>query len=122
MVQLSSATVELGEAWATNTVNMSIFRHHGLLTHDRFQFLAFYKDKSTLRLVRRDLTSGRIDSFDLPGTYHLDDAHNCVSLGCDREGFLHLAYDHHCTPLRYRRSTVPLSIDAWSDELAMTGN
>ncbi len=114
-------SLDLGPAWAGNTVNNVIFRHHGLITRDRFQFAAFYRDERQLRLVRRDLASGELQTFDLQGQYRLQDAHNSISLGIDRQGFLHLAYDQHDTRLRYRRSTRPLSVAGWSGELPMSG-
>ena len=117
-----SCKVPLGKGWATNTVNTVIFRERGIFTLGRYQFTAFYAGKRILRLARRNLRSGQVSTFDLRGSYSLDDAHNCASLGYDADGFLHIAYDHHNTGLRYRRSKAPRSIAAWSEELAMTGN
>ncbi|MGD9945298.1 MAG: BNR repeat-containing protein [Burkholderiaceae bacterium] len=113
--------LDLGPAWAGNTVNDVVFRHHGLLTRDRLQFAAFYRDERNLRLVRRDLDSGALQTFDLQGQYRLQDAHNSISLGIDRQGHLHLIYDQHDTRLRYRRSTRPLSVAGWTGELPMSG-
>jgi hypothetical protein len=111
----------LGEAWAGNTINTVIFRHHGILTHGQTQYTAFYVDTHTLRLVQRDLVSDTIKTHDIPGEYNLRDAHNSISLGIDRQGHLHISYDHHATQLRYRRSLVPSDIASWSDERPMTG-
>ena len=108
--------IPLGKGWATNTVNTVIFRERGLLTFGRYQFAAFYAGKRILRLVRRDLRSGKVSTFDLRGNYSLNDAHNCASLGYDSDSILHLAYDHHNTGLRYRRSKAPLSIAGWTNE------
>lgn len=111
----------LSTAWATNTINTVIFRHHGVFTQGRFQFFSYYKDENRLRVAQRDLASGSLFTFDIIGDYNLWDAHNSISMGCDREGFLHLAYDHHATRLRYRRSTMPMSVHSWTEELAMSG-
>lgn len=111
----------LGDAWAGNTINTVIFRHHGVLTHQRKQITAFYVDTHTLRVVRRDLETDDIQIFDLSGEYNLTDAHNSISLGIDRTNHLHICYDHHATQLRYRRSIRPNDISCWSDELPMTG-
>ncbi|MDD2608881.1 MAG: BNR repeat-containing protein [Giesbergeria sp.] len=111
----------LGDAWAGNTINTVIFRHHGILTHHKIQYTAFYVDEHTLRLVQRDLVSDTLKTHDIPGQYNLRDAHNSISLGLDRESHLHISYDHHVTQLRYRRSLKPGDITAWSDELPMTG-
>jgi len=112
---------ELGKAWAGNTVNTVIFRHHGIFSWGEFQYTAFYVDECILRLVRRHLPTDVLSTYDLAGEYNLRDAHNSISLGIDREGYIHLSYDHHATKLRYRRSAQPESIDAWTDELPMTG-
>ncbi len=115
------AKLSLGDAWAANTVNTVIFRHHGILTSGNNQYTAFYVDEHTLRLMRRDLITNDIKIKDILGDYNLRDAHNSISLGIDRAGHLHMSYDHHATQLRYRRATLPNSIEAWTDELPMTG-
>lgn len=113
--------IDLGLAWAANTVNTCVFRHHGILTSGRQQFAAFYADEQTLRLVQRDLDTDQVITHDIAGQYNLRDAHNSISLGLDREQHLHISYDHHATQLRYRRATHPRSIRDWSGELQMTG-
>ena len=115
------ASHALGEAWAGNTINTVIFRHHGILTHRGTQYTAFYVDTHTLRLVQRDLATNTLQTHDLPGDYNLRDAHNSISLGIDRKGHLHLSYGHHGTQLRYRRSLFAGDIREWSEELPMTG-
>lgn len=112
--------INLGQAWAANTVNTVIFRHHGILTSGRQQFTAFYVDEQTLRLVQRDLDTDHITTHDIAGQFNLRDAHNSISLGLDRADHLHISYDHHATQLRYRRATHPHSIADWTAELPMT--
>ncbi|MDN8011727.1 BNR-4 repeat-containing protein [Burkholderia multivorans] len=111
----------LGNAWAGNTINTVIFRHHGVLTHLDRQVTAFYVDSRTLRIVCRNLKSDSIEIHDIDGKYDLVDAHNSISLGVDRKGHVHLCYGHHATRLRYRRSVRANDIQAWTDELPMTG-
>jgi hypothetical protein len=115
------ASFDLGEAWAGNTVNTVIFRHHGIFTHQGHQFTSFYLDEKTLRFVCRRLSDDHITQHDLVGEYNLKDAHNSISMGVDREGYLHACFDHHATKLRYRRSLKPMSIDGWTNDLPMTG-
>jgi len=115
------ASFDLGEAWAGNTVNTVIFRHHGIFTHEGHQFTSFYVDEKTLRFVCRRLSDDQITQYDLAGEYNLKDAHNSISMGVDRQGYLHVCFDHHATKLRYRRSLQPMSIDGWTDDLPMTG-
>lgn len=115
------AEFNLGEAWAGNTVNTVIFRHHGIFTHQGHQFTSFYVDEHTLRFVCRRLSDDQITTYDLLGDYNLKDAHNSISMGVDRQGYLHVCYDHHASKLRYRRSLQPMRIDGWTDDLPMTG-
>jgi hypothetical protein len=113
--------VPLGSGWATNTVNTVIFRGHGVFSAGRFQYAAFYADPQRLCIVRRDLAGGTVHRVHLAGEYRLPDAHNSISLGIDREGHLHLAYDHHVSGLRYRRSASPHNVHDWGAETPMTG-
>ncbi|WP_321912894.1 BNR repeat-containing protein [Paraburkholderia sp. J11-2] len=114
--------IDFGDAWAGNSINTVIFRHHGILSCEGKQFTAFYVDEHTLRLVQRDLKTNHIRTHDLGGEYNLLDAHNSISMGVDRANHIHICYDHHATQLRYRRSVRPGDITEWSEELPMTGN
>ena len=113
--------IKLGDGWSGNTVNSVICRHHGSLTWNDLQFTAFYSQEGKIRFVKRDLKSNQIDINELPGTYNPSDAHNSISMGIDKKGFLHISYNQHVGPLHYRRSKTPLSIDQWTHELPMTG-
>ena len=115
------ANLNLGDGWAGNTINTVIFRHHGILTIGENQYTAFYVDENTLQVVKRNLTTNQLECHAIKGTYNLKDAHNSISMGHDRLGYIHLTYDHHSTSLRYIRSTTPCSIKEWGDEMAMTG-
>ncbi|WP_177205220.1 BNR repeat-containing protein [Burkholderia sp. WP9] len=119
VVQL--AEVKLGDAWAGNTINTVIFRHHGIVTHQGKQTTAFYVDANTLRVVQRNLETNDVRVHDIIGEYNLYDAHNSISLAFDRANHLHICYDHHATQLRYRRSLRPNDITGWADESPMTG-
>lgn len=115
------AQIELGQAWAANTVNTVVFRYHGILTLQDYQYTAFYANEQTLRVAQRNLLTNEATTIDVPGNYNLRDAHNSISLGADRAGHLHMCYDHHATQLRYKRSLQPHDISVWTDELVMTG-
>ena len=114
--------VELGEGYASTTVNTTIFRHHGLVTRRHFQFAAFYESESRFSVIRRDLRDNAIKRGAIEGNFNVADVHNAICLGIDPDGYLHLSYDHHGNPLNYRRSVEPLSVAEWSDPLPMTGH
>ncbi len=113
--------LELSHGWAGNTVNTVIFRHHGVLTFGDYQYTAYYKDKETMKLVRRSLKTDEVETSSIKGTYNVFDAHNSISLGIDKDGHVHISYDHHGHDLRYRVSENPLDISEWSEPLPMTG-
>lgn len=115
------ASIALGKGWAGNTINTVIFRHHGILTNAGYQYTAFYVDEVTLRIIKRCLADNVLEVHDIHGNYNLKDAHNSISMGYDRQGYIHLTYDHHSSSLNYIRALKPHSIDDWSDEIAMTG-
>lgn len=117
----SQVTLDLGNAWADNTVNTAIFRQDGMVTQNGYQFTAFYVDEKTISIVKRKLNTNQTERYELPGDYELSDSHNAISIGIDLDGYLHLAYQEHVSPLHYRISLQPYSIDQWSDEQPMTG-
>lgn len=115
-----SAAIEIGQGWASNTINTTIFRHHAILTMEGAQYTAFYVNTNLLRIVKRNLSTAEIETYDIQGTFNLNDAHNGISLGHDRNHRLHITYDHHASKLQYRIAAKPHSIDKWSDCRPMT--
>jgi len=116
---ISARYALLDTAWASNSVNTAAFRHSGIFTSGRYQYASYYKSPSAMTVVRRDLHSRDIIRHDIPGSYNLWDAHNCISMGMDPAGHLHISYDHHASELRYRRSLRPGDVTAWTDEIPM---
>lgn len=45
---------------------------------------------------------------------HVDDAHYSANVGVDSDGYLHYMYNMHAEQLRYKRSTNPEDITAWT--------
>ena len=113
--------VPLGEGYASSTVNTTIFRHHGLVSQGDYQFGAYYVSSTEIAVFRRNLRDNSIQTGALTGNFRTADVHNCISLGIDSRGFVHMAYDHHGNPLNYRRSSQPMDITTWSDPLPLTG-
>lgn len=116
-----SRILELGDAYASTTVNTTIFRHHGVATHGDWQFTAYYTSNNSFRVVRRNLYNDEMQCTTIKGQFNTVDVHNCISLGVDSDGYVHISYDHHGVELNYRRSLAPHDITAWSNPLPMTG-
>lgn len=106
--------------WARNAVNTAIFRKNALVTAGAFQYLGFYDPDGQMVLAQRRVDSTEWTFNHTGHSGDTADAHNGISLGIDRAGHLHVSYDHHNHPLRYRRATAPASLDL-GPERAMTG-
>ncbi|OJD30280.1 dockerin type 1 [Diplodia corticola] len=124
----------------THRINANSFQQNALLTVNRWQYAAFYQSKDGAgdsnacypTLARRFLRSspGEDDGqweylvFD-DYEQTTDDGHNTISIGiCTGDGTIHVSYDHHCDPLRYRYSIQGLATHptshAWTAALFTT--
>lgn len=117
----SVSMYELGKAWSCNTVNTVIFRYHAIVTQQNYQFTSYYADTATMVIVRRNLINNNIKSHIISGRYNIYDSHNAISMGIDSLGYIHISYNHHVNKLNYRKSIEPYRINAWTEEIAMTG-
>jgi hypothetical protein len=90
-------------------LNGASFQQDGLVTHNGWQYAAFYAYFGSNRHVcvsRRQLPSGSWEKLVLTDyTQTANDGHNSVSMGiCPNDGTIHLSFDHHDNPLHYRVS------------------
>ncbi len=108
------------DAWGESSVNVAANSRRTLLTHDDWQFAAYYDVSAHLVLARRSLPSGGWETVRTRHRGRVEDAHNSISLGVDAAGFLHVAWDHHGSPLKYARGTAPGSL-VLGDFRSMTG-
>jgi hypothetical protein len=97
----------IGPGWANNSVNVTVFRKNSLVTHDGVQYAAYYDAARYVVLARRRLGSSAWTVQRSQYQGRAQDAHNGISIMADGQGYLHVAWDHHDTPLRYARSTEP---------------
>lgn len=112
--------IPIAPGWAKNSVNATIFRLNSLVTHEDHQVAAFYDEGGQVILSRRRLADRQWTIHETGLTGNVRDAHNCISLMVDGDGFLHLCWDHHNHPLRYVRSLASGSFD-FTEKLSMTG-
>ena len=112
------------------------FGSGSLWTHKGWQYAAYWDDARQVSVARRQLPSGTWSVVSLPGyertktenrgkggavSRGFGDSHEKVSMGISPDGVIHLAFDHHVSPLRYRRSKMPVANDPsahpWTTEL-----
>lgn len=112
--------VAVGEGWANNSVNTTVFRKNSLVTHKDTQFIAYYDSEGFLTLGKRKLNSKDWTISPTQYTGNVYDAHNSISIMVDGDAYLHVSWDHHGHPLRYAKGIAPYSLEL-SDKTAMTG-
>jgi len=112
--------VPVAEGWAANSVNAVVFRRNSVVTHGEEQYVAFYDETEHVTLAKRKLNSHEWQIRRTPYQGNVRDAHNAISIMVDGGGYLHLAWDHHGSPLRYCRSVASGSLEL-TDPLPMTG-
>jgi BNR repeat-containing family member len=115
-----ASIVPVDSGWARNSINTVPFRKNSLVSAKGFQFISFYNQDGEVVVGRRKL--GTV-TWTLQTTRYkgaTTDAHNAISIMVDGEGYLHLAWNHHNSPLMYCKSTSPLSLE-FGPMTSMTG-
>lgn len=118
-VKLAESTAGFG--WSGNSVNTVIFRKNALTSFRDTQFIAYYNQDGYVMLGKKCIrdTSWLIRHTVLKG--NVNDAHRSISIMADGEGYLHIAFDHHTSRLRYCRTIAPYSLEP-GPEIPMTAN
>lgn len=120
VVEAQNKTIPVAEGWAGNSVNAVVFRKNSLVTYKNIQFIAFYNQKGKLTLGKRELNSTKWEVVETAFSGNIHDAHNCISIMVDGDGFLHVSWDHHANSLNYAHSVAPLSLQLTA-KIPMTG-
>ena len=118
---VSTNLIEVGQGFSSTSVNTTVFRNSSIATLGDTQFIAYYDAEGFLTLGRRNLKDKHFEVQRSQYQGNVTDAHNIISLMVDGEGYLHLSFDHHGHPLKYCRSTEPLSMTL-GDLEPMTGD
>jgi hypothetical protein len=91
-----------------------------VFTHERTQFAACYDAEGVMVLATRQIGADRWETRRTTHKGRVADAHNAISLVVDGAGVLHVAWDHHDSPLNYARGIAPGSLEL-APKQAMTG-
>lgn len=103
--------IEAGEGFSSTSVNTAVFRKNSVVSHGKYQFIAYYDANGYLTLGRRNLSDNH---FEIQRTQYkgkCSDGHNIISMGIDGKGYLHLSFNHHNVPLQYCKSKAPYSLE-----------
>ncbi|EON79359.1 hypothetical protein ADIS_0161 [Lunatimonas lonarensis] len=115
----------IDSVWAGHPVGFS------LLTSGDRQYIAYYDKNRYMTVGQRNLTDSAFSLHTLPvfdreegaGTSTILnwDSHNSVTLGIDKEGYLHLSGNMHVHPITYFRSEVAHDISTLVQHTSMVG-
>lgn len=106
--------------WANNTVNTVVFRKNSLVSFHGVQYAAFYDAQQYVVLAKRNLGSTHWQVERTPYTGDATDAHKCICIIADGDGYLHVTWGHHNEPLNYCKSISPGSLQL-GNKLPMVG-
>lgn len=112
--------VRVGEGWARNQVNAVIFRRNSVVSRGETQYVAFYDAEMRVVLAKRRLGTTRWELRRTQYTGDASDAHRSISIAVDGEGFLHVVWNQHDSPLQYCRGLRPGSLEL-SAQMPMLG-
>ncbi len=109
----------LGLGYARTSINAVIFRKNSVISHNGTQYASWYDTAGHVVLASRK-GDGNWNVKTTPLSGNVRDAHNTISMMVDGEGYLHLSWDHHNHPIRYRRSVAPGELE-FEDATTMIG-
>lgn len=118
--EISTQITTVGDGWAQNSVNAVIFRKNSLVTENGTQYIAWYDTEGHVMLGKCVLGAQEWQVRQTRYSGNTRDAHRSISIMVDGDGYLHVAWDHHNSKLRYCRSKSPGSLEL-TDEMPMTG-
>ncbi len=118
-------TIRIDRVWAGHPVGFCLF------THGNRQYIAYYNANRNTVVGQRNLADSEFELHQLPATSRESakgtstvlgwDSHNYLTLGIDKEGYIHLSGNVHAHPLTYFRSSQPNDISTLEQIFEMVG-
>ncbi|MFT4569086.1 MAG: hypothetical protein ACI9FN_004056 [Saprospiraceae bacterium] len=118
--------IKIDSVWAGHPVRFC------LLTHEDRQYIAYYNADRSMIVGQRRLGQDKFKLHTMPRTARATsggtstvlgwDSHNSVTLGIDKEGYIHLAGNMHVDPITYFRTSQPYDISTLTQEMKMVGS
>lgn len=118
-------TIKIDSVWAGHPVGFCLY------THQNRQYIAYYNAERRTVVGQRNLNEDKFELHVLPATTRETaggtstvvgwDSHNFLTLGIDKDGFIHLSGNVHVHPLTYFRSTKSNDISTLEQIFEMVG-
>ncbi|MEQ8616586.1 MAG: BNR repeat-containing protein [Lacipirellulaceae bacterium] len=92
----------------SGTANGRTHQQTPLTTFRGYQYVTYFDDERRVCLGRRKLPKGNWEIIQFEDhRFESNDSHNTAVIGiCERDGTIHMAFDHHASPLNYRVSKL----------------
>jgi rhamnogalacturonyl hydrolase YesR len=103
-------------AWSGSSVNVMANIRQSVYTDSVHQYAGYYNADGRMVLAKRRLGDDHWQTVPTPYKGNVVDAHNHISLVIDGEGYLHVAWNHHNSPLNYARSLKPGGLELGSTQ------
>lgn len=117
--------IKIDNVWAGHPVGFC------LLTHGNRQYIAYYNADRSMVVGQRNLVDNEFSLHVLPPTSREThygtstvlnwDSHNYITLGIDKDGFIHMSGNMHVHPITYFRSGKPQDISTLDQVYEMVG-
>jgi hypothetical protein len=117
--------IKIDSVWAGHPVGFCLY------THQNRQYIAYYNAERRTVVGQRNLTEDKFQLHVLPATTRETaggtstvvewDSHNFLTIGIDKDGYIHLSGNVHVHPLTYFRSTKPNDISTLEQIFSMVG-
>jgi len=118
-------TIKIDSVWAGHPVEFCLY------SHQNRQYIAYYNSERRTVLGQRNLNEDKFQLHILPATTRETaggtstvlgwDSHNFLTIGVDKDGYIHLSGNVHVHPLTYFRSTKPNDISTLEQIFSMVG-
>ncbi|MEQ8551070.1 MAG: BNR repeat-containing protein [Cyclobacteriaceae bacterium] len=118
-------TIPIDRVWAGHPVGFSLY------TQGNRQYIAYYNANRNMVVGQRDLDEEAFELHVMPATSRETaggtstvlgwDSHNSLTIGIDKEGYIHVAGNMHVHPITYFRSTKPHDITTLEQVMEMVG-
>lgn len=118
-------SIKIDSVWAGHPVGFCLY------THGERQYIAYYNADRRTVVGQRNLNEQEFHLFVLPATSRKThggtstvlgwDSHNFLTIGIDKEEYIHLSGNVHGHPLTYFKSTEPNDISTLEQIFEMVG-
>ena len=117
--------IEIDSVWAGHPVGFSLY------THGNRQYIAYYNSSRNLVVGQKYLDDEKFELYTMPATRRETaggtstvlgwDSHNYVTIGIDKDGFIHLSGNMHAHPITYFKSKKANDISTLVQEMELIG-